>query len=67
MPAAASIALIQSVLALLPTAIQAYGEIRSDLNATTQSEVDAAIASAKSALAAISTQADADLDAAAKT
>lgn len=65
MPAAATIALIQSVLALLPTAIQAYGEIRSDLNASTQAEVDAAIASAKSALATVATQADADLDTAA--
>jgi F0F1-type ATP synthase membrane subunit b/b' len=67
MPATAALALIQSILALVPTAIEAYGEIRSDLNATTQAEVDAAIASAKAALASISAQADADLDAASKT
>lgn len=62
MPAAATIALIQSILALVPTAIEAYGEIRSDLNATTQAEIDAAIAQAKASLATLAAQTDADLD-----
>lgn len=67
MEAATTLALIQAILALVPTAVTAYGEIKGDLSATTQAEVDAAIASAKVSLASLASQVDADLDAASKS
>lgn len=62
-----SVLLIQGILSLVPSALSAYAEIRGDLDAQTQAQVDALIAQIKpQALAAVQ-QAEADLDAAAKS
>jgi len=54
MGTAATLALVQGILALVPSALSTYTEIRSEIDAKTQAEVDAMIAAIKpQALAAV--------------
>lgn len=58
-----SVVLIQGLLALVPSALTAYAEIRGTLDAQTQAQVDALIAQIKPLALAAEAQAVADLQA----
>lgn len=63
MGTAAALALVQGILGLVPSALATYAEIRSELDAQTQAQIDAMIAAIKpQALAAVA-QLEADVKA----